>query len=252
MTQRLQGRVALVTGGSRGFGRATTLRHAAEGADVLIGFRAAEPEARSAAEEAVRLGVRALTMRADMASDGDVADLARWALTAFGRVDILVNNAGIMDVAPFTEQDTATWSAMIGVNVMGSLGLTRALLPAMIERGFGRIITISSQLGHVGGENFAVYSGTKAFHLAFNKSLAREVGRHGITVNCVCPGSIMTDMNRHIYPTPERQARRAAELPLRRMGDPADVAAAVAYLVTDDASFVTGQCLDVNGGATMA
>lgn len=248
----MRGRVALVTGGSRGFGRAATTRLAEEGADVLVSYRAAEPEAHSAAVEAARLGVRALTIRADLASEAETAELARSALAAFGRVDVLVNNAGITDITPFTEQDVATWGMMIGVNVMGPLWLTRALLPGMVERGFGRVINLSSQLGHVGGENFAVYSGTKAFHLAFTKSLAREVGRHGITVNCVCPGSIVTDMNRHIYPTPERQAKRAAELPLRRLGDPDDVAAAVVYLASDDAGFVTGQCLDVNGGATMA
>jgi 3-oxoacyl-[acyl-carrier protein] reductase len=106
-------------------------------------------------------------------------------------------------------------------------------------------------LGHVGAQNFAVYSGTKGFVLAFVKSLAREVGQFGITVNAVCPGSIVTDMNRAIYP-PERQAQRAAELPLRRLGEPEDVAQSVLFLVTEPGRFITGQCVDVNGGSTMA
>src|SRR5690348_16337837 len=136
---------------------------------------------------------------------------------------------------------------MIDVNIYGTLMLTRALLPAMIKRGSGRIINLLSQLGHVGSDKFAVYSGTKGFILAFTRSLAREVGQYGITVNAICPGGIVTDMNRAIYP-PERHRTRAAELPVRRMGDPDDIAAAALYLASEDARFMTGQCLDVNGG----
>jgi NAD(P)-dependent dehydrogenase (short-subunit alcohol dehydrogenase family) len=247
---RLVDRVALITGGSRGFGRATALGFAREGADVVIAYRAAEADAASAVAQIERAGRKGLAVRADVAVAADTAALVERALAAFGRVDILVNNAGIMDVTPFATQDPATWTAMIDVNVYGTLTLTRALLPSMTGRGSGRIINLSSQLGHVGGENFAVYSGTKGFVLAFTRSLAREVGRYGITVNAICPGAIVTDMNRSIYP-PERQRTRAAELPLRRMGDPDDIARAALYLASDDGRFVTGQCLDVNGGSIM-
>ena len=247
---RLANRVALITGGSRGFGRATALRFAREGADVVVDYRAAEAEAASVVEQIDKMGRRAIAVRADVARRDDTAALAARAIEAFGRVDILVNNAGIMDVTPFATQDPATWTAMIDVNIYGTLMLTRALLPSMIQRGSGRIINLSSQLGHVGAENFAVYSGTKGFVLAFTRSLAREVGRSGITVNAVCPGSIVTDMNRPIYP-PERQRARAAELPLRRLGDPDDIAMAALYLASDAGRFMTGQCLDVNGGSVM-
>ncbi|HLY22689.1 MAG TPA: 3-oxoacyl-ACP reductase family protein [bacterium] len=247
---RLADRVALITGGSRGFGRATALCFAAEGADVVLAYRAAESEAASVVAQIERTGRQALAVRADVAHAGDTAALAEQALGAFGRVDILVNNAGIMDVAPFATQDPATWTAMIDVNVYGMLTLTRALLPSMTGRRAGRIINLSSQLGHVGSENFAVYSGTKGFVLAFTRSLAREVGPHGITVNAICPGAIVTDMNRSIYP-PERQRTRAAELPVRRMGDPDDIAKAALYLASEDGRFMTGQCLDVNGGSVM-
>jgi NAD(P)-dependent dehydrogenase (short-subunit alcohol dehydrogenase family) len=247
---RLANRVALITGGSRGFGRATALVFAREGADVVVAYRAADGDAKTAVEEIERTGRRALAVRVDVAEAGETAALAEQAVRAFGRVDILVNNAGIMDVAPFASQDPATWNAMINVNIYGILTLTRAVLPSMIARGGGRIINLSSQLGHVGAENFAVYSGTKGFVLAFTRSLAREVGRHGITVNAICPGSIVTDMNRAIYP-PDRQRARAAELPLRRLGVPDDVATAALYLASDEGRFMTGQCLDVNGGSVM-
>jgi NAD(P)-dependent dehydrogenase (short-subunit alcohol dehydrogenase family) len=169
----------------------------------------------------------------------------------FGRVDILVNNAGILHGgASLVTQDPATWTAMIDVNVYGTLTMTRALLPSMIEQGSGRIINLSSHFGHLGAENFAVYSATKGFVLLFTRSLAREVGRYGITVNAICPGTILTDMTSPFYP-PERQRARAAELPLRRLGDPNDIAGAALYLASDDGRHVTGQCLDVNGGSVM-
>jgi 3-oxoacyl-[acyl-carrier protein] reductase len=248
---RLAGRVALVTGASRGFGRATALLLAREGADVVVNYRTAEAQAATLAEEVRALGRRAAVVQADVSVAEQASALARRAREAFGRVDVLVNNAGVLEIRPFAEQDAAGWRSMIDVNVTGLLAVTHALLPAMIEQRSGRIVSLASQLGHVGGEDFAVYSGTKGFVLAFTKSLAREVGPYDITVNAVCPGSIVTDMNRGIYP-PERQVARARELPLRRLGDPMDVAEAVLFLAADSGRFVTGQCVDVNGGATMA
>ena len=118
------------------------------------------------------------------------------------------------------------------------------------KQGSGRIINLSSHFGHLGAENFAVYSATKGFVLVFTRSLAREVGQYGITVNAICPGTILTDMTSPFYP-PERQRARAAELPLRRLGDPDDIAGAALYLASDDGRHVTGQCLDVNGGSVM-
>jgi NAD(P)-dependent dehydrogenase (short-subunit alcohol dehydrogenase family) len=246
----LAGRVVCITGASRGFGRATALACARAGADLVVNYRQARAEAEAVADEVKRLGRSAALIQADVGDPHQATGVITRAKDAFGRIDVLVNNAGIMDVRPFAEQDLATWRATIDVNVYGSLVIAHAVLPLMMEQRFGRIICLSSQLGHVGAENFAVYSGTKGFVLAFVKSLAREVGRFGVTVNAVCPGSIVTDMNRGIYP-PERLAARAAELPLRRMGEPDDVAQAVLYLGTESGRFVTGQCIDVNGGSTM-
>jgi 3-oxoacyl-[acyl-carrier protein] reductase len=234
-----------VTGASRGIGRAIALAFAAEGADVVVNYRAERTAAEALAQEIGALGRRAALVQADVADPDQVRRLADEAAAAFSQVDVLVNNAGIMDVRPFAEQDLATWRAMLDVNIVGSLALTHALLPSLAERGQGRVICLASQLGHVGGENVAVYAGTKGFILAFVKSLAREVGRYGITVNAVCPGSIVTDMNLVIYP-PERQKARAAELPLRRLGETSDVAEAVLYLTT--AGFVTGTSVVVDGG----
>ncbi|MBV9546689.1 MAG: 3-oxoacyl-ACP reductase FabG [Chloroflexi bacterium] len=247
---KLDGRVACITGASRGFGRATALLFACEGADLVLNYRTAKAEAETVLRAVSDLGRRAVLVQADVGDPAQAARIAAEADEAFGRIDILVNNAGVMDVRPFAEQTLETWQENIDVNLYGTLSLTHAALPKMMERKFGRIVCLSSQLGHVGAQNFAVYSGTKGFVLAFVKSLAREVGQFGITVNAVCPGSIVTDMNRAIYP-PERHARRAAELPLRRLGEPEDVAQTVLFLVSDSGRFITGQCVDVNGGSTM-
>ena len=247
----LAGRVVCITGASRGFGRATALLCARAGADLVVNYRRAQAEAEAVADEVQRLGRSVVLVQADVGDPHQATTVVARGQEAFGRIDVLVNNAGIMDVRPFADQDLATWRATIDVNVYGSLVIAHAVLPLMMEQHFGRIICLSSQLGHVGGENFAVYSGTKGFVLAFVKSLAREVGRFGVTVNAICPGSIVTDMNRGIYP-PERLVARAAELPLRRMGEPEDVAQAVLYLAGESGRFVTGQCIDVNGGSTMA
>jgi 3-oxoacyl-[acyl-carrier protein] reductase len=246
----LTAKTAIITGASRGFGRAMALRFAQEGADVVVGYRSARAEAEAVAAEIRALGRRAVMLQVDVAQEASVTAFAEAVLDSFGRVDVLVNNAGIMDVHPFLEQPLETYRATVEVNVMGMLLVTRALLPSMIARGQGSVINLASQLGHIGGENFAVYAGTKGFVLAYTKSLAREVGPRGVRVNAICPGSIVTDMNRSIYP-PQRAAQKAAELPLRRMGDPDDVAQVALFLASEASNFITGQCIDVNGGATM-
>lgn len=249
---RFDGRVAVVTGASRGFGRATAVRLARHGARVVLGYRSGTTEIEEVAEQIASTGGEAVPLKVDLSLPDETSRFAQAAQDAFGHVDVLVNNAGVMDVAPFVEQSAETVGWMLDVNVRGGLDLIRHLAPSMVARGSGVIINLASQLAHVGGENFAVYAGTKAFTLAFTKSLARELGPSGINVNAVCPGSILTDMNASVYPTPAALEARAAELPLRRMGDPEDVARAVVYLASEAASFVTGQCVDVNGGSTMA
>jgi 3-oxoacyl-[acyl-carrier protein] reductase len=251
LTQRLAGRKAMVTGGSRGFGRAIALRLAEEGADVAISFQRAEERAKQVEEAITGLGRRAMSFQADASDPESSSAFVQAVEELFGQIDIVVCNAGVRDIANFADQPRAEWDHQIQTNIYGMLNTISAALPGMLRSRRGRIICTASQLAHVGGERFAIYSGTKAFVLAFVKSVAREVGPQGITVNAVCPGSIVTEMNATTY-TPEKQAERAATLPLRHLGSPDDIASAVAYLASDDGAFVTGQCVDVNGGATMA
>jgi NAD(P)-dependent dehydrogenase (short-subunit alcohol dehydrogenase family) len=220
------------------------------GADVVLAHRRSNDLVKELASQVGELGARAVEVGADIADPQGATTVMDAAVEAFGRVDILVNNAGVMDARAFVTQSSADWQSMVDVNIMGLVRMTDAVTKVMRTQGSGCIVNLASQLAHTGGKNFAVYSGTKAFVLAFTRSLARELGPDGIRVNAVCPGSIVTDMNRHIYP-PEAMRRRAAELPLRRMGEPSDVAKTVRYLVSGSADFVTGQCVDVNGGSTM-
>ncbi len=245
------GKVAVITGGSRGFGRATALAFAREGAHLVVNYRRSHDDAERLKNEIESLGSRAVLVQGDVGLRDDCRRIIVTAEEAFGRIDILVNNAGIMDVAEFAAQDESTWQSVMDVNVWGVVHTPRAALPIMIRQKHGRIVNLTSQLAFVGGPRFAFYSGTKGFVLAFSKSLAQEVGQYGITVNTVAPGGILTDMNRAIYPTEESRQKRAAALPVRRMGDPADVANCVLFLCEDASSYLTGQTLHPSGGNVM-
>lgn len=247
----LTGRVALITGAGRGFGLATAERFAAAGADLVLHYRASRGGCEQVAAQVEARGGRTVLVEGDITDPGTIQRLADEALAAFGRIDVLVNNAGILRTGPFVESDEASWRDEIETNVYGPLRLTRALLPSMIAQGSGRIITISSQVALSGWGGMAVYSGTKGFVLSWTKSLAREVGQYGITVNAIGPGSILTDMNAHVYPDDEAKRRRMAELPLRRFGTPRDVAECALFLASDAGNFLTGQLLGPNGGNVM-
>jgi 3-oxoacyl-[acyl-carrier protein] reductase len=248
---RLEGRVALITGAGRGFGRAIAALYAEAGADLALHYRASRDGCEEVVDEARALGRRALLFQADLADGPQIAALAGQVLDAFGRIDILVNNAGVMRLGPFAESAEATWEEEVAVNIAGPLRLTRAIVPQMIRQRYGKIINLTSQLALTGWDRAAVYAGTKGFLLTWTKSLARELGRHNINVNAIGPGSIVTDMNRDVYPTPEAIARRAAELPLRRLGTPSDVAECALFLASEAGSFLTGQLLGPNGGNVM-
>ena len=247
----LSGKVALITGAGRGFGEATAELFADEGADLALNYLNSEAGCESIAERAREAGQRAITVRADMRDLEDINHMVEAVSGEFGRVDILVNNAGILYRGPFHESTESDWRDEIEVNIFGPMRLTQALLPGMIEQGGGRIINLSSQLAPTGGEEMAVYSGTKGFILSWTKSLAREVGQYNINVNAIGPGSIVTDMNLDLYPTEEVQSQRAAQLPLRRMGTPRDVAECALFLASDASNFLTGQMLGPNGGNMM-
>lgn len=251
MMHELQGRVALITGAGRGFGRAIAERFNEAGADLALNYRQSAQGCEEVAAAVRARGGRAIAVQADVSDGPAVEAMAARVLEELGRIDILVNNAGIMYLEPFRESREEHWRHEIEVNVLGPLRLTQLVVPHMVAQGYGRIVNLSSQLALVGWERAPVYSGTKGFVLTWTKSLARELGQFGITVNAIGPGSIITDMNADVYPTEEAKRKRMSELPLRRFGSPRDVAECALFLASDAGSFLTGQMLGPNGGNVM-
>jgi 3-oxoacyl-[acyl-carrier protein] reductase len=249
---RLDGRVALVTGGSRGFGRAIAQALGAEGADLVVNFNTSASGAAEVVSTLEKAGRRALAVKADVGSEPEVRAMFDAALERFGRLDVLVNNAGIMDRGAFADTPVAAYERMLMTNVTGTMLCTRAALPAMIARKYGRIINLSSQLARmgVGTGGFAAYAATKGAIEALTRALAHEVGEHGITVNAIAPGGIDTDMSRAVM-TPEYRARRSRELPVRHLGTLDDVAYCTVFLAAEAGGYLTGQVLQPNGGWVM-
>lgn len=246
---RLAGKVALITGAGRGFGRAIALAFTREGARVAANYLGSQTGAEEVVAEAGRLGAEAIALSGDVAREDDVKALIAGTLDRFGRLDILVNNAGIMVRGPLLQLSDDACRRMFDINVMGTLLCSRHALPPMIEQKGGRIINLSSQLAQraVGGGGFAAYAATKGAIESLTRALAVEVGSHGITVNAIAPGGIETDMSRDVM-TAEYRARRLAELPLRRFGHVDDVAYCAVILASDDAGYLTGQILHPSGG----
>ena len=246
---RLDGRVALVTGASRGFGRAIALAFAREGARIAVNYLSSREAADDVVAEAGRMGAEAIALRGDVAHEPDARSLVAATLDRCGRLDILVNNAGIMVRGPLLDVPGDAYRRMLDVNVTGTVQCTRYALPPMIERGHGRIINLSTQLAQraVGGGGFAAYAATKGAIESLTRALASEVGCHGITVNAIAPGGIETDMSKDVM-TPEYKTRRLAELPLRRFGSVEDVAYCAVILAADEAGYLTGQILHPSGG----
>jgi 3-oxoacyl-[acyl-carrier protein] reductase len=250
---RLAGRVALVTGGGRGFGRAIVEAFAAEGADVAVNYNASAAGAAEVAAAAEKQGRRALAVRADVAREDHVRAMVEQVLQRFGRLDVLVNNAGIMTRGAFADVPQKDYESMWAINVHGTLLCTQYALRPMIGATYGRIINLSTQLARasVGTGGFAAYAATKGAVEAFTRAMAHEVGMHGITVNAIAPGGIDTDMSKAVM-TPEYRERRIRELPVRHLGEVADVAYCAVFLATAEANYLTGQVLQPNGGWVMA
>jgi 3-oxoacyl-[acyl-carrier protein] reductase len=243
----LEGRVALVTGSSRGLGRAIALRLAARGAIVVAAARG--DHAAGVVEEIRAAGGQAEIASADVTDEAAVAALVARALERFGRIDILVNNAGITRDQLMLRMKREDWDAVIATNLTAAFTCVQAVLKTMVRQRSGRIVNVTSIVGQSGNAGQANYAASKAGLIGFTKSLALEVASRNITVNAVAPGLIDTDMTRAI--SDGAQAEWAERIPLKRLGTPADVAGAVEFLVSDEAAYITGHVLAVNGGMYM-
>jgi 3-oxoacyl-[acyl-carrier protein] reductase len=241
------GKVALVTGASRGIGRAIALQLARRGAHVIAAAR--ESNAQGTVDEIARSGGRAECASVEMTDSASIEALVAGTVERHGRLDVLVSNAGIARDQLVLRMKRADWDEVIATNLTGTFTLCQAALKSMIRRRSGRIIAISSVVGQTGNAGQANYAASKAGLIGFCKSLAREVASRNVTVNVVAPGLIETDMTRALGDAVQRDW--AAQIPLGRPGTPDDVAAAVCFLASDEASYITGQVLAVNGGMYM-
>jgi 3-oxoacyl-[acyl-carrier protein] reductase len=246
---RLSGKIALVTGGSRGIGRAIALRLAEEGADVSVNYRSDGSAAQDTVRQLESAGVRAVAVQADVGIADDVQRMVSTTSESLGPIQILVNNAGIsadMLTMRLSEED---WDRVLDTDLKGAFLVTKAILRPMIRQRWGRIINIASVVGFVGNAGQSSYAAAKAGLIGFSKSVAREVATRNITVNVVAPGLIDTDMTDRL--TDEIRTWMLDQVPMGKPGRAEDVASAVAFLASDDASYMTGQTLKVDGGMVM-
>jgi 2-hydroxycyclohexanecarboxyl-CoA dehydrogenase len=243
----LSARTALVTGGAGGIGSQICRELSALGARVVVVDRDEERAAAVARELP-----DAISSVSDLSEPEDVCSLLDRTL-ASEAIDVLVSNAGWDKVQPFVDSEPETWDRLLSINLRAAIQITHGLLPAMLERGWGRVIFISSDAARVGNSGGAVYSATKAGLLGFAKTIAREGARRGVTSNAVCPGPTDTPLLREqAEHAPNLMGALAKAVPMRRLGDPRDVAGLVAFLASDRASYITGQTISVSGGLTMA
>lgn len=249
----LKGRTAIVTGAGsrRGIGRSIALSLAEQGADVVICDLDLEGAKENAAEAAAK-GVKTDAFRCNVVSEKDVAEVVKQTIEKFGKIDILVNNAGITQPVKVLNTSEADWDRIIGVNLKGTFLFSKAVVPVMTANGYGRIINMSSVSGKRGGGVFggAHYSAAKADILGFAKALAREVAAQGVTVNSVTPGLVLTDIRGGIE-SDEEQKKLAADIPVKRLCKAEEIAAAVCFLASEEAAYITGEEIDVNGGSHM-
>ena len=246
---QLDGKVAFVTGASRGIGKAVALLLAANGADIAVNYAGNQAAAEETAAEIEKLGRRALLLKGDVASTETCAEMMATAVKELGRVDILVNNAGITRDSLLLRMKEEDWDAVVNTNLKGVFNCTKAAIKYMFKQRSGRIVNISSVVGVMGNPSQANYAAAKAGIIGFTKTVAKEMASRGITANAIAPGFIQTDMTDVL---PEQVvASMKAQIPLMRLGEPEDIAKAVLFLVSDNATYITGQTLHVDGGMVM-
>jgi NAD(P)-dependent dehydrogenase (short-subunit alcohol dehydrogenase family) len=244
---KLDGRVALVTGSGRNIGRATALKLAAEGADVVVNARSNQEEAESVAAEAREMGVKALPVLADVSNKEQVDSMVNMAMSEFGKIDILINNAAIRPHKPFTELTLQDWEYVRGVVLDGAFYCTRAVINSMVDNNFGRILFFTGDGAFRGGAGRSHVSAAKMGLVGFARGLASEFAGNNVRVNVVSPGSIDTSRaNPEWY---QNRPPDAAGIPLGRQGSVNEIAATCLFLVSEDGGFITGQTVHVNGGA---
>jgi 3-oxoacyl-[acyl-carrier protein] reductase len=239
---RLEGRVVLVTGGARGIGRATAQLMAEEGARIAV----ADRDFEGALAAAQQIGGGAIAVGLDVADPNSCKQAIATVLERLGRIDVLVNNAGITRDATLAKLGDDAWSAVLSVNLTGTFLMTRAVVPHMIERGGGVVLNAASIVGVLGNFGQSNYVASKAGVIGLTRTWARELGKKGVRVNCVAPGFIATDMTSQM--PPQVLDGMKAHTPLGRLGAPEDIARAYVFLASDEASFIHGQCLGVDGG----
>jgi 3-oxoacyl-[acyl-carrier protein] reductase len=247
----LKDRVALITGGSRGIGRAIVDLLATLGVHVAINFVSDEASASSAVSSAREIGVRAFAIAANVSSLAESERLVQVTLQHFDRLDFLICNAGIWEGAPVEEISEELWDRTVDVNLKGTWTVCRAAVPVMKEQSFGRIVIISSTAGQRGEADVSNYAASKGGQISFTKSLSPELAKYGINVNCVAPGWVHTDMTDDVYDDDERLKKVINTIPLGRMATPEEIAGPVVFLCSNWANHITGEILNVNGGSVL-
>jgi 3-oxoacyl-[acyl-carrier protein] reductase len=246
---QLKGRTALVTGASRGIGRAIALSLAQEGADVAVNYVSSEGAAKEVVERILAMGRKAMLAQADVADYPDTYRMAQEVLKQFGHLDILINNAGINSDKTFVKMDHASWRKVLAINLDGVFNCTKVFIDQMLQRGWGRVVNITSVIGQIGNFGQANYAASKAGVAAMTKSLAKELAAKGITIHAVAPGFIETEM---VSGIPEKvQQRLLSQIPMGRFGKADEVSRACVYLCSSDGDYITGAELSINGGLFM-
>lgn len=245
----LKGKCAVVTGAAKGIGKAIALKLASLGVNIVLNYRSSEDKAIETEKEILSLGVEVLRIKGDISKANDVENLIDCAKKKFGKIDIMVNNAGITKDTLLLRMKEEDFDSVINVNLKGVFNCLKAITPVMVKQKEGKIINLSSVVGLVGNAGQVNYAASKAGVIGMTKSLAKEIGSRGITVNAVAPGFIETDMTDVLGDRFKEEAKKS--IPLKRLGKAEDVAEVVAFLASDSANYITGQVIQVDGGMVM-